>query len=267
MNIMWCSSRPALICLKRQLPQCTPPQPGSLILPAFRINFRTVSTMSEKMQHDTILYGGGVSSCSWRVRAAMAIKNIEYKHVILSTKAPDEATLKKLQEINPLRQIPALYIDGNTLTQSVAIMEYLEETRPEPAIYPKHPLNRAQVRQVVELINSGIQPLQNPTVAQRYSSDEAKQKEWQVYWIEKGLTALEKILEKTSGKYCVGDEVTAADCALAPQIFAARRFGADINKFPLAVGIYNNLLEVEAFRQSHPFNQADAPDDKRGQIV
>ncbi|XP_055344181.1 probable maleylacetoacetate isomerase 1 [Paramacrobiotus metropolitanus] len=219
------------------------------------------------MQHDVILYGRGPSSCSWRVRAALAIKNIEYKHVILSRNEQDKETQRTLLQINPLRQVPALYIDGHTLTQSVAIMEYLEETRPEPAIYPQNPLSRAQVRQIVELINSGIQPLQNSGVAQWCSSDEAKSTEWQVYWIEKGLTALEKLLKQTCGKYSVGDEITAADCALAPQMFSARRFGVDVNKFPVATSIYKNLLEVEAFRKTHPFNQPDASEHQRGHIV
>lgn len=126
---------------------------------------------------------------------------------------------------NPLKYIPALEIDGKTLIESIAIMEYLEETRPEVALMPKEPLKRAQVRAICGIIVAGIQPLQNIGVLNKlgnYLGEE--EKKWSQHWILKGFEAIEKLLAGSAGKYCVGDEITLADCCLAPQVYNARRY-------------------------------------------
>lgn len=144
---------------------------------------QTASRMDVKESVSTktkpVLYGYAKSSCSWRVRAALFHKNIDYDlqpYDPLSPQADKEAYMK----LNGLGQVPTLIIDGRLLTQSIAILEYLEETHRENPLLPKDSIQRARVRQIVELINSGIQPLQNPTVAKRVSEDPEKQKEWQV---------------------------------------------------------------------------------------
>ena len=127
-----------------------------------------------------VLYGYAKSSCHWRVRAALAVKSVDFQTKYFN---PFEATEEEKQQyakLNPLGQIPLLEIDGNFIAQSVAILEYLEETRPEPSLLPKDTAKRAKAREIVELINSGIQPLQNPVVARKRTNNPTKQTEWQV---------------------------------------------------------------------------------------
>ncbi|XP_055344177.1 maleylacetoacetate isomerase-like [Paramacrobiotus metropolitanus] len=212
-----------------------------------------------------VLYGYAKSSASWRVRAAFVYKGIEYEQKIFDPYSATQADAEEYKlKLNALRQVPTLFIDGNKMTQSVAILEYIEETRPEKPLLPKDPVKRAKVRQIVEIINSGIQPLQNPPVAQKYSDDAKKQQEWQVYWMERGLGVLEKILVDSSGKYCVGDDITFADLALVPQMFSTRRFGADLNRAPTCKRIFEDLLKLDYFQRTHPNNQPDTPDEERG---
>ena len=129
------------------------------------------------MSQTPVLYGFAVSSCTWRVRAALVYKSVEFhrKHC-----SPGAFPLPNYEQLNPQQQVPCLLIDGHTLTQSVAVLEYLEETRPSPPLLPKEPVQRARVRQIVELINSGIQPVAGPSVAKRVTGDADQQKEWQV---------------------------------------------------------------------------------------
>lgn len=126
---------------------------------------------------------------------------------------------------NPMNYVPAIDIDGETLIESMAIMEYLEEMRPEVALMPKKPLIRAQVRAICSIIVAGIQPLQNTSVLNKIGDLSSKEEEerWSQHWIIKGFNAIENILRNTAGKYCVGDQITLADCCLIPQVFNARR--------------------------------------------
>lgn len=121
-----------------------------------------------------------------------------------------------------MKKIPTLIIDGHTLIESPSILEYLEETRPEPPLLPKDPYQRAVVRQIVALVTCDIQPLQNLSVLKRVG--EEKKQEWAQYYISEGFEALEKILQKSAGEYCVGNQITLADCVLVPQVYNANRF-------------------------------------------
>jgi len=161
-----------------------------------------------------------------------------------------------------MHEVPVLVVDGKALAQSVAIIEYLEELYPEPSLFPESPIDRARVRQMIELINSGIQPIQNLRVMQRlggdYNLSRAQQLCWSRRWIDDGLRALNVLVERYGGRYCFGDNITAADLFLVPQIYNARRFGVDLAK-------YQKLLDVEAciekhpqFAASHPERQVDA---------
>jgi len=156
-----------------------------------------------------------------------------------------------------MAQVPSIIINDATFTQSVAILEYLEEAYPEKALLPKDPLKRLKVREICEIIGSGIQPLQNLSVLQKLGQD--KQKEWAVYWMLKGFKALEQILVSSSGKYCLGDSVTMADCCLIPQLYNARRFQVDLEAFPTILAIEKNLEVLEPFQKSHPSRQPDTP--------
>lgn len=127
-------------------------------------------------------------------------------------------------EANPMRYIPALEIDGHTLIESMAIMQYIEETRTQPALLPHDAYKRAQVRAICEVIVSGIQPLQNIGVLNHMGNYLGEnERKWSQHWIIKGFIAIEKLLSNSAGKYCVGDEITLADCCLIPQVFNARR--------------------------------------------
>ncbi|GAV06348.1 hypothetical protein RvY_16357 [Ramazzottius varieornatus] len=226
---------------------------------ASRMNVKeSVSTKTKP-----VLYGYAKSSCSWRVRAALFHKNIDYDLQPYDPWSP-QADKEAYMKMNGLGQVPTLIIDGHLLTQSIAILEYLEEKHRENPLLPKDSMQRARVRQIVELINSGIQPLQNPTVAKRVSEDPEKQKEWQVYFIEKGLKVLETMVGKDNDKFCVGSELTFADLCFVPQMFASRRFGGNLAKFPKCNRLFEELLKLEVFRHTHPNNQPDTPDELRG---
>ncbi|XP_062597851.1 maleylacetoacetate isomerase-like [Saccostrea cucullata] len=213
-----------------------------------------------------VLYSYFRSSCAWRVRIALNIKGIQYEYRAVNLikdggmQRKDEYTT-----VNPMQQVPALIMDGATLTQSISIMEYLEEKYPTNAIMPKDPLQRAKVREICELIASGIQPIQNLIVLQKVEklSSAEEKSEWARFFIEKGFIALETILGECAGKYCVGDTVTMADICLVPQVGNAKRFSADMSKFPLISKINEELEKIEAFQKASPFKQPDCPEDLR----
>jgi len=175
----------------------------------------------------------------------MNLKEIPYDIKPISLiKSGGEQHCNEYREVNPMEQVPALQIgelplkahskrktpltsyaspspDGHTLIESVAIMHYLEETRPQRPLLPQDVHKRAKVREIVEIICSGIQPLQNLIVLIHVG--EEKKKEWAQHWITRGFRAVEKALSTSAGKYCVGDEISMADCCLVPQVFNARR--------------------------------------------
>eukprot|EP00698_Gefionella_okellyi_P016919 TRINITY_DN488_c0_g1_i2.p1 TRINITY_DN488_c0_g1~~TRINITY_DN488_c0_g1_i2.p1 ORF type:complete len:176 (+),score=36.80 TRINITY_DN488_c0_g1_i2:219-746(+) len=171
------------------------------------------------------------------------------------------ACTAEMAALNPMEQIPTLLVDGRPIAQSVAIMEYLNDVYPEPALLPRDPFQRAQARQVVELIVSGIQPLQNLSVLNRLKEQhgEAAGLPWAQHWINKGFASLEKLLEQTSGKYCVGDELSLADCVLPPQVYNAVRFSVDLTPYPTVQRVHAGLVELPAFQKAHPDVMPDAP--------
>ncbi|XP_019407619.1 PREDICTED: maleylacetoacetate isomerase isoform X4 [Crocodylus porosus] len=181
-----------------------------------------------------VLYSYFRSSCSWRVRIALALKGITYDQV----------------PVNLLK-------DGG---QQLAIIEYLEETRPNPRLLPQDQKKRAQVRMISDHIVSGIQPLQNLAILQRVGE---KKLEWAQHYITNGFQALEQILKHTAGRYCVGDEVSMADLCLVPQVYNAERYKVDLAPYPTITRINKALLELEAFQVSHPTKQPDTPAELR----
>ncbi|CAH1792070.1 unnamed protein product [Owenia fusiformis] len=208
-----------------------------------------------------ILYSYFRSSCSYRVRIALALKGVEYEYRAVNlVKDGGQQHFDEYKQLNPMEMVPSFVVDGQALTQSVPIMEYIEEVYPQkPSLLPKDPLVRAQVRAVSEIINSGIQPIQNLPVLQ-YVGDEKKM-EWGRYWIDKGFKGLEKQLQQTAGEFCVGDEVSMADACLVPQVFNANRFKVDMSQFPTINKIHQNCLNLEAFKAAGPTMQPDCPDD------
>nr|QHU80066.1 glutathione S-transferase Z2 [Bemisia tabaci] len=207
------------------------------------------------------LYSYWRSSCSYRVRIALNLKGIPYEVKTVNIWKKDEHLTPEYREINPMQQVPALRIDGRTLIDSISIMHYLEETRPEHPLLPSDPGDRAKVREIISVIASGIQPLQNVAVLQLLPEEERVQ--WAQRCINKGFTALEKLLANCAGKYCFGDSISIADCCLIPQVYNARRFKVDVEKYPAIARIDKDLLSHPAFKDAHPDNQPDAVKDAK----
>ena len=211
------------------------------------------------------LYSYWRSSAAYRVRIALNLKGLDYEvapvHLL---KDGGEQHLAEYQSINPQGVVPAL-VDGDVrIGQSLAIIDYLEDRYPEPALYPQSIETRAFARQFSLVVACDIHPLNNLRVLKYLKraleqSDEARN-DWYHHWVRRGFTTLEKLLDGRDwqGPYCLDGQVTIADACLVPQIYNARRFKIAMDDFPSLVKIEQACLELEAFRQAAPENQVDA---------
>jgi maleylacetoacetate isomerase len=209
-----------------------------------------------------VLYDYWRSSSAHRVRFALEYKGIAYESRAVDLRAGEQRAAGHLER-SPLGVVPTLVVDGRPLTESVAILEYLEETFPEPRLLPQDPWARARVRQLVQFVNSAVQPLQNLLVLQRVSSDSAVQKEWVRFFVDRGLSAYERTLgeverELGPGRFSVGDALTLADVYLVPQLVSARRFDVPLEAFPRIVRVFEACMQLEAAVLSMPDRQPDA---------
>ncbi|XP_034714161.1 maleylacetoacetate isomerase isoform X2 [Etheostoma cragini] len=212
-------------------------------------------------QTKPILHGYFRSSCSWRVRIAFALKGIEYDQAPVNLiKDGGQQLTEQYKALNPMQQVPAVEIDGIILSQSLAVIQYIDETRPGPRLLPADPKKRAQVRMISDVIASGIQPLQNLYVIQKIGAEKGQ---WAQHFIDRGFQALEHILKQTAGEYCVGDEISMADICLVPQVYNAERFKVDVGQYPTIKRLNQTLLEIEAFKVTNPSCQPDTPADMR----
>ncbi|XP_037077721.1 maleylacetoacetate isomerase-like [Pollicipes pollicipes] len=206
------------------------------------------------------LYSFFMSSCAWRVRVVLQAKGVEHEYVavnLLTQEQRDAAFLR----VNPLGQVPVL-VDGDlVLTQSLAMLEYLEEKYPTPALLPSETAQRAQVRNICEMINSGMQPVQSGAFRRLNEiGGEGAGLAWGREAIERGFEALEAVLACCAGRCCVGDRLSLADCCLVPQVFnARRRFGVDVSRFPTISRLQDALLQRPEFVASHPARMPDCP--------
>ncbi len=208
------------------------------------------------------LYSYFRSSSAYRVRLALNLKNLEYEIVpVHLLKDGGEQHKPEYASINPANQLPSLVIDGQTITQSMAICLYLEDAFTEKPLLSKEAITRAHQISFCEVINSGIQPLQNLSILNKLDDEFKIGKEGKIKWIQDHIhryfTVLEKTLEKTSGDFCFGDEISLAECFLVPQVFSAKRFSVDMNRFPLINKIDKATETLDAFRKAHPENQPD----------
>jgi maleylacetoacetate isomerase len=206
------------------------------------------------------------SSSSWRVRFALAHKGLAYESRVVDLLGDAQTSDDHLAR-SPMGTVPCLVIDGRPLTESVAIVEHLDAIAPERPLLPSDPWARARVRQLAEIVNSGIQPLHNLAVIRRVSSDPAEQKAWAKHWIERGLGAFESLLatiehELGEHRYAVGDELSMADVFLVPQIYQARRFGAELAKVPRTMALHDRVAALEAAAASSPERSPGAPASK-----
>jgi maleylpyruvate isomerase len=206
------------------------------------------------------LYNYWRSSASWRVRIALAWKNVAYEYVAVNIAPAVEAQKDPTyRELNPMAQVPTLVLDdGRQLAQSIAILEYLEETVPRPSLLPADPYLRARARQLAELVNAGIQPFQNlPTIA-RVKEAGIDAKEFVRHYISRGLDALEASAAATAGVFLVGDAPSFADVCLVPQLNAARRFDLDVARWPLLARVEEACARLQPFQAAHADRQPDA---------
>lgn len=217
---------------------------------------------------DLVLYNYFRSSTSYRIRIALHWKGLdfEYRPVHL-LKDGGEQHKAQYRELNPTGGVPTLLHEGRVLGQSMAILEYLEERFPKPALFPTDIHARALVRQICETVNSDMHPLGNLKVQQYLTKDlgvsDAAKEKWMYHWITQGFTALEKILERTAGTYAVGGAVTAADLFIVPQIFSALRFNVPVDPFPNLKRIFETCNALPAFEAAHPGRQIDTPPELR----
>jgi maleylpyruvate isomerase len=211
------------------------------------------------------LYSYWRSSASYRVRIALNLKSLPYvTHGMDLVKEGGEQWGAKYRDVNPQSRVPTLVHDGQRLTQSLAIIEYLDEVFPGTRLIPKDPVDRARVRMLSQIIAADIQPLQNTSTTKYLKDtlklDDAAVSAWLREWITRGLDAFNAHVERDhlSGKFCHGDTPTMADCCLVPQMFAADRFGVPATKYPRLALIAENCAHLAAFQHAHPKVQPDA---------
>lgn len=216
-----------------------------------------------------ILYNYFRSSTSFRVRIALELKglNYEYRPVHL---LEDGGQQNKAQyrELNPMGGVPTLVHDGKIISQSLVILEYLDDAFPQTfQIFPKEIFLKAQVKQFCEIINADLHAFGNLKVLQylekNHSFSHQHKEDWVKYWFNQGFISLEKILQSSAKDFCFGNEVTAADILLIPFITTAERYHMDLLVFPNISRIFENCMRRPEFMKAHPFRQVDTPNDLR----
>lgn len=201
------------------------------------------------------------SSCAYRVRITLGLKALPFEYApVHLVRAGGEQHLAEFGAVNPLRQVPALAVDEAdvTLVQSMAIIEYLDERYPMPPLLPQSALDRAHVRALAELVNSGIQPLQNTSTFAELRKHGVDLDAWARLFIARGLGALEQLAAPRAGAFLFGDSVSLADVYLVPQLYNARRYHVPLDAYPTLTRADENAQLLPAFRDAAPEAQPDA---------
>jgi maleylacetoacetate isomerase len=207
--------------------------------------------------HQITLYHYWRSSCSWRVRWALVYKNIPYNDVAINLLANEQNSPTYLA-INPGGFVPAITYNGLVFGESMAILEWLEEMFPSQPLLPQSHTDRLRVRQICQIITSGIQPIQNLSVMRKHSTNPSEQTDWARYWISAGLEKVEALITPYAGTFSYGGSLTMADLCLIPQVYNAKRFNVDLSKFPLITRVNQHCLQLPTCQQSAPQNQQGA---------
>jgi len=205
-----------------------------------------------------ILYGYWSSSCTWRVRAALQFKGIDYEVRPIKR---EELKNPDFLRVNPSGRVPVFVHGKSILTESLSIIEFLEEEYPgTKKLLHGDSFNRAVARSIALNIVAGIQPLQSKQLLAYVDAENLNGKEWAQNVINQGFTTLEKRLQRTAGKYCVGDDVSIADCCLVPQVYnAVTKFEMELTPFPTIQRINDALEKMPAFQRAHANAQPDTP--------
>jgi maleylacetoacetate isomerase len=203
------------------------------------------------------------SSAAFRVRIALNLKGLAYEPQLVNLPKGEHRSAR-FAELNRQALLPSLEDEGAWLNQSLAIIEYLEETRPLPALLPKDPLGRARVRSLSLLVACEIHPLNNLRTLQylrrQLGQNEEQIKTWYRHWIDDGLGKLEAELggAKETGRFCHGDNPTMADCCLVPQVFNAKRYESDLSQCATVMRVFDQCMKLEAFDRAQQSKQPDA---------
>lgn len=212
------------------------------------------------------LYSYFRSSTSYRVRIAMNLKGIEFQTVPVNLLKGEQRSDDYLK-INPLGGVPAL-VDGDfVLSQSLAIINYIDNLASEPSLAPGGFQDQAYVRQIALSVAEDIHPLINlktqKYLAEKFGADDEAKKEWYAHWTAEGMAAIEKMLQADgrAGNYVLGDKVSVADICLIPNMYSMRRFGVDLSPYPLCCAIERHCIQQPAFIAAAPETQAEAPSD------
>jgi len=208
------------------------------------------------------LYGYWRSSASYRVRIGLALKGITVKYVEVNLRNGSQKTEAHLSR-NPQGYVPVLELeDGTQLTQSLAILEYLDATYPEPALLPKNVVLRSKIKAAALTIAADISPIQNLSVLNHiraeHGQDDQGVKAWAAHWITRGFESLEQLAQAYDTPFFMTDVPTLLECCLIPQVYNARRFGVDMDQFPRLKSIDEKSRNLPAFIEAAPENQADA---------
>ncbi|MCS6191091.1 maleylacetoacetate isomerase [Shewanella baltica] len=213
------------------------------------------------------LYGYWRSSAAYRVRIALNLKGISAEQLSVHlVRDGGEQHKAAYSALNPLELVPTLVmddeLDADALSQSLAIIEYLDEIHPQSPLLPASALERAHVRAMALTVACEIHPLNNLRVLQYLTQtlgvDEAAKNTWYHHWVASGFAALETLLVRHSGRYCFGDTVTLADLCLVPQVYNAMRFNVDLTPYPNIMRVWTECNQLEAFADAAPERQADA---------
>lgn len=211
------------------------------------------------------LYGYYRSSASYRVRIVLNAKGVEWDYIPVALDKGEQLESEHVER-NPMRLVPVLDTGDTLLAQSVAIVEFLESRYPQPPLLPADDIGKARVRDMVQIIASDIQPIQNLRVLKyigaNYGADNAAVADWACHWIAAGFAAFEARAKEYSqdGRFSFGDSLTLADVFLMPQVYNADRFGLDLAAWPTLGSIVEHCTTIDAVATAHPARQPDSPD-------
>ena len=207
------------------------------------------------------LHGYWRSTASYRVRIALEFKAIRYDQVTHDLRRGEHHTADFLEMV-PQGLVPALDVGEGVLTQSLAILEWLEETHPDPPLLPARPRDRATVRAMAAVVCCDIHPLNNLRVLETLRGDFAASADqvdaWIARWIGEGFAGLEAMIERHGGEFAFGEQPSLADCCLVPQVYSANRFGVDLAAFPRILAVAERAGRLAPFAAAHPARQPDA---------
>lgn len=208
-----------------------------------------------------VLHGYWRSGTSYRTRIALNIKGLAYEQAPVDLRAGVQQS-ETFRALNPQGLVPALETPDGVLTQSSAIIEWLEERYPEPPLLPREPGERAIVRAMAMAVACDIHPLGNLRVLKYLKHplghEQAAIDSWIAHWIGEGFAALETMIARHGGRFAWGDSLTLADCHLVPQFYAAQRYSVDLAPYPRLVESARRAMAEEPVRRAHPDNQSDA---------